>query len=82
MERGPPAAASAALNSTTEVRPTPRGSTQSNDPWITKNVLPTAHSHVQNRIKKLMARSRVTLFPFPRSSNQESHPYLSHLMHP
>ncbi len=33
------------------------GSTQSNDPWITKSVLPTAHSHVQNRIKDLMARS-------------------------
>lgn len=30
------------------------GSTQSNDPWITKNALPTAQSHVQNRTKIIL----------------------------
>ena len=33
------------------------GSTQSNEPWITKNVLPTAHSHVHNRIEQSMDQS-------------------------
>ena len=38
-------------------QPGPDASTQSNAPWITKNMLSTAHSHVQNRIKDLMAKS-------------------------
>jgi len=69
-------------------KPFRSGSTQSNAPWITKSVLPTAHSHVQNRIKTLMARSYRLSSSCPATSSvvstepqNKKRTNLSHLLH-